>query len=80
MEYLRADQNLIGVEEAPKDISEEAKADSELGEQVRSCDSAVKLDTPEAWSDHHEKGNHNETCHPMLGWLKFTGRNFVTEF
>ena len=81
MEHLRVDQNLIAVEEAPKDISEEAKADSEIEEQIRSCDSAaVKLGTPEAWSDRHEKENHNETCNPMLGWLKFTGRNFLTEF
>ena len=79
MEYLRDDQNMIGAEDAPKEISDEAKADSEIEEQIRSCDSAVKLDTPEAWSHHHEKGNDNETCNPMLGWLKFTGRNFLTE-
>ena len=78
MEYLRVDQNLI---EAPKEISEEAKADSEIEEQIISCDSAaVKLDTPEAWSDHHEKGNDNETCNPMLGCLKFTGKSFLKEF
>ena len=80
MEYLRVDQNLIGVEEAPKEISDEAKADSEIEEQIRSCDSAVKLDTPEAWCDHHEKGNDNETCNPMLGCLKFTGKSFLKEF
>ena len=81
MEYLRVDQNLIGVEEAPKEISDEAKADSEIGEQIRCCDSAaVKLDTPEAWRDHHKKGNDNETCNPMIGWLEFTGRNFLTVF
>ena len=74
------DQNLIGVEEAPKERSDEAKADSEIEEQIRSCDSAVKLDAPEAWSDHDEKGNDNETCNPMLGWLEFTGKNFLTKF
>ena len=78
MEYLRDEQNLI-VEEAPKEISDEGKADSEIEEQIRSSDSAVKLDTPEAWCNHHEKGNDNETCNPMLGWLKFTGRNFLTQ-
>ena len=80
MEYLRVDRNLKGAEGAPKETSKEARADSEIEEQIRSCDSAaVKLDTPEAWSHHHEKGNDNETCNPLLGWLKFTGRNFLTE-
>ena len=78
MEYLRDEQNLI-VEEAPKEISDEGKADSEIEEQIRSSDSAVKLDTPEAWCN-HEKGNDNETCNPMLGCLKFTGKSFLKEF
>ena len=79
MEYLRDDQNLKGAEEAPKEISKEAKADSEIEEQIKSCDSAaVKLDTPEAWCDHHQKGETNETNNSTLDWLKFTGRNFLT--
>ena len=78
MEHLRVDQNLIAVEEEPKDISEKAKADSEIEEQIRSCDSAaVKLSTPEAWFDHHQKGETNETKNSTLNWLKFTGRNFL---
>ena len=77
MEYLRDDQNLKGAEEAPREIS--AKADSEIEEQIRSCDSAaVKLDTPEAWCDNHQKGETNETKNSTLDWLKFTGRNFLT--
>ena len=79
MEYLRDDQNLRGAGEAPKEISDEAKADSEIEEPIRSCHSAaVKLDTPEAWCDHHQKGETNETNNSTLGWLQFTGRNFLT--
>ena len=77
MEYLRDEQNLI-VEEAPKEISDEGKADSEIEEQIRSSDSAVKLDTPEAWCDHHQSGETNEINNSTLDWLKFTGRNFLT--
>ena len=80
MEYLRDEQNLKGAEGAPKETSKEARAVSEIEEQIRSCDPAVKLDTPEAWSDHHEKGNDNETCDPIIGWLKFTGKSFLKEF
>ena len=79
MEYLRDDQNLKEAVETPKEISEEAKADSGIEEQIRSCNSAsVQLDTPEAWCDHHQKWETNETNNSTLGWLKFTGRNFLT--
>ena len=79
MEYLRDDQNFTGVEDAPKEISEEAKADYGIKEQIRSCISAsVQLDTPEAWCDHHQKWETNETNNSTLGWLRFTGRNFLT--
>ena len=78
MEYLRDEQNLKGTEDAPNEISEEAKADSGIEEQIRSCNSApVQLDTPEAWCDHHQQGETNETNNSMLDWLKFTGRNFL---
>ena len=79
MEYLRDEQNLKGAEGAPKETSKEARADSEIEEQIRSCDSAaVKLDTPEAWCDHLQQGGTNETNNSTLDWLKFTGRNFLT--
>ena len=81
MEYLRVDQILKEAVETPKEISEEANADFQIEEQIRSCDStAVKLDTPEAWCDHHQKGETNETNNSTLCWLKFIGRNFLTHY
>ena len=75
MEFLR-DESIDEAESQTKETWKDVSIIDSGGKKGSNPgDSAVELDKPEAWSDHHQEGTRKRTMGSWLNWLKVVGRS-----
>ena len=72
MEYHR-DEDTEGVE-PPNETEESTSASSEDQEESGPGDSAIKLETVEAWPENQKNEIKRRSSHRLVDWLRVTGR------